>query len=68
MLVQDLSVIAPEIVLSLFAMAALLGAVYSGKDALAVPLIWLSAGLFALTAFWIGATGDGTQTHQRLFR
>lgn len=60
MIASDLSIIAPEIVLALFAMLALIGAVYTGKDALTAPLIWLTAGLFALMAFWIGVSGAGT--------
>jgi len=58
----DLNVILPEIVLAVYAMAALLGAVYSGRDRLAVPLVWATAGLMALLAIWIGMGGAGTRT------
>ncbi|NVK16448.1 MAG: NADH-quinone oxidoreductase subunit NuoN [Rhodobacteraceae bacterium] len=62
MIQADLTVILPEIVLALYAMAALLGAVYTGKDKLAVPLVWSTAGLLALVAFWIASSTAGTQT------
>src|SRR6056297_3992770 len=58
----DLNVILPEIVLSVYAMAALLGAVYTGRDRLAIPLVWATAGVMALLAVWIGMGGAGTRT------
>jgi len=54
MTAADLSVILPEIVLSVYAMAALLGAAYTGKDALAPRLVWLTTAILVLTALWIG--------------
>jgi len=57
----DLNIILPEIVLSIYAIAALLGAVYSGKDRMAGMLVWLTAALFVALAFWIGATGNGSR-------
>ncbi|MBY6137859.1 NADH-quinone oxidoreductase subunit NuoN [Leisingera daeponensis] len=62
MIQADLTVILPEIVLALYAMAALIGAVYTGKDKLAVPMVWATAALLALVAFWIASSPDGTQT------
>ncbi|MCZ4351175.1 NADH-quinone oxidoreductase subunit NuoN [Roseovarius aestuarii] len=61
MIQSDLNVILPEIVIAIYAMLALLGAVYSGKDKMAGMLIWLTAGLFVAMAFWIGTTGAGTR-------
>lgn len=58
----DLNVILPEIVISVYAMAALLFAAYSGKDRMAGLLVWLTAALMALMALWIGATGQGTRS------
>src|SRR6056297_1554184 len=58
----DLNVILPEIVLALYAMAALLGVVYTGKDRMAVPLVWGMAGLMVLIAVGIGVNGSGTRT------
>ena len=55
----DLSLILPEIVLSVFAMAALLGGAYGGKDKLASTLLWATAALFVVVAAWIGLQGGG---------
>ena len=60
MISADLSILLPEIVLAVYAMVALIGAVYTGKDTLAPVLIWLTAAVMVLLALWIGA-GDGTQ-------
>jgi NADH-quinone oxidoreductase subunit N len=56
----DLSIILPEILLSLFAIFALLGAVYTGKDGIASTLVWVTSGVMVLLAAWIGVTGEGT--------
>ena len=61
MTAADLNVILPEIVLSLFAIGALLGVVYTERDRLAVMLLWGTAALFVALAFWIGTTGEGTR-------
>ncbi|MEB8385996.1 NADH-quinone oxidoreductase subunit NuoN [Rhodobacteraceae bacterium KMM 6894] len=61
MIQADLNTILPEIVIAVYAMLALLGAVYTGKDKMAGMLIWLTAGLFVAMAFWIGSTGAGTR-------
>lgn len=58
----DLNIILPEIVLALFAMGALLGVVYTGKDELARPLVWLTAAVLGVVGFWVavsGGTGAG---------
>ncbi len=62
MLSQDLNTILPEIILSLFAMGALLGAVYTVKDKAATLLVWITSGLFVALAFWVATTGDGATT------
>lgn len=62
MLSQDLNTILPEIILSLYAMAALMGGVYTVKDKAAPLLVWITSGLFVALAFWIGTTGEGTTT------
>ncbi|MBU0862330.1 MAG: ethanolamine ammonia-lyase light chain EutC [Alphaproteobacteria bacterium] len=58
----DLTIILPEIVLSVYAILALLGVAYTGQDRMAGMLVWVTAGLFALLAIWIGASGEGTRT------
>ncbi len=59
MIQADLTVILPEIMLSVFAMAALLVAVYTAKDRAAGLLTWITAAFMALVALWIGFTGEG---------
>ncbi len=56
----DLNTILPEIVIAVYAMLALLGAVYTSKDKLAPLITWATAGLFLVVALWIGLGGDGT--------
>lgn len=57
----DLTLLLPEIILSVFAMAALLIAVHGGKDRVAGALTWVTAlvflGLAALVATRAGASG-----------
>ncbi|MCM2560875.1 NADH-quinone oxidoreductase subunit NuoN [Lutimaribacter sp. EGI FJ00015] len=59
MIQADLNIILPEIVLSVFAMSALVGTVYTAKDRAAGLLTWVTAGVLALVALWIGLTGEG---------
>ena len=54
MIAADLSVILPEILLSLFAMAALIVTVYGGKDRWAPMLVWVSAAAMLVMAAYIG--------------
>jgi NADH-quinone oxidoreductase subunit N len=61
MIGADIQIVMPEIVLAVFAMLALLGAVYTTKDRAAPLLTWLTAALFVLVALWIGMNGSGTQ-------
>ncbi len=58
----DLSVILPEIVLSVFAMLALIGAVYTGKDKVAPMLMWATAALMAVLAVWIAGSGGADRS------
>ncbi|MCP4817571.1 MAG: NADH-quinone oxidoreductase subunit N, partial [Shimia sp.] len=60
MIQADLNIILPEILLSVYAMVALVAAVYTSKDKLAPMLTWLTAGVFLLLAAWIGMGGEGT--------
>ena len=62
MIQADLNVILPEILLSLYAMLALLGGVYGGKDRLSVPLIFATAGVLVILAFIVSGSSNGTQT------
>jgi len=62
MIAADLSIALPEILLALYAMAALLIAVYTSKDGMAPLLTWTTSGLFVLLAVWMMIDGSGTQT------
>ena len=53
MIYNDLSIIFPEIFLSLYAMVALVGAVYTSKDEIAQKVTWFTAVVFILLAFWM---------------
>lgn len=53
MIYNDLSIILPEIFLSLYVMVALVGAVYTLKDEIAQKVTWLTAFVFILLAFWM---------------
>jgi NADH-quinone oxidoreductase subunit N len=59
MMQADLSVILPEILISVYAMAALLFVAYTGKDRMAGMLTWLTAAVLVVMALWIGITGEG---------
>ncbi|MGJ8625436.1 MAG: NADH-quinone oxidoreductase subunit NuoN [Sulfitobacter sp.] len=61
MISNDLNVILPEILLAVFAILGLLGAVYTSKDKAGGLLVWATAAVFVLLALWIGATGEGTR-------
>ncbi|SFS06932.1 NADH-quinone oxidoreductase subunit NuoN [Yoonia litorea] len=62
MIGADIQILMPEIILSVYAMGALLLAVYTTKDAMAPLLTWVTSGLFVLLAIWIGINGQGTNT------
>ncbi|PHP29337.1 NADH-quinone oxidoreductase subunit NuoN [Limimaricola cinnabarinus] len=55
----DLQTVLPEVILAVYAMAALMAGVYTTKDKSAGILIWATAAMFALMAFLI-ATREGT--------
>lgn len=61
MISADIQTVMPEIILAVYAMLALLAAVYTTKDGMAPLLTWTTAGLFVLLALFIGA-GEGTTT------
>ncbi|MBA4325236.1 MAG: NADH-quinone oxidoreductase subunit NuoN [Rhodobacter sp.] len=55
----DFQTLLPEIVLTGYALLALMVAVYTTKDKLAATLVWATAGLFVALALYIGAAGAG---------
>jgi len=60
MISADIQIVMPEILLSLYAMVALLAAVYTVKDGAAVLLTWATAGLFLLMGMWLMINGEGS--------
>ncbi len=60
MISADIQTVLPEILLSLYAMGALMAAVYTIKDGAAALLTWVTAGVFVLLAVWIGINGSGS--------
>ncbi|SFT63333.1 NADH-quinone oxidoreductase subunit NuoN [Sedimentitalea nanhaiensis] len=60
MIQADLTIILPEIILAVFAMLALLVAVYSVKDGLASVLVWATSALMLVLAVFIASKGMGT--------
>jgi NADH-quinone oxidoreductase subunit N len=62
MVYSDFSTVLPEVLLSLYAMAALMFGVYTGKDKAAPLISWATAGLFLAMALWIGVGGEGERS------
>ncbi|TCP58628.1 NADH dehydrogenase subunit N [Rhodovulum bhavnagarense] len=62
MILDDLSVLLPEIALAVYAMLALVGAVYTGKDRVAPLLTLVTGALFLALGAWIGLTAGPVQT------
>ena len=60
MISADLNIILPEIFLAVYAMLALVGAVYTRKDGLAPVLTWVTAAILTAVGIWIGVNGQGT--------
>lgn len=60
MMSADLATLAPEIAIALYAMAALVFAVYTRKDALAGSLLWVTAAVFVAVAVYLGFGRDTT--------
>jgi len=59
MITQDLLILLPEIVLAIYAMAALMLGVWTGQDRMARLLVWATAAVFVTLALWIGLNGQG---------
>lgn len=55
----DFAAILPEVLLSIYAMAALIGAVWAGKDEVTSTLTWATVAAFVAVAVWIGLSGAG---------
>ncbi|MFO1207643.1 MAG: NADH-quinone oxidoreductase subunit NuoN [Amaricoccus sp.] len=57
----NLNVVLPEVVLAVYAMAALMWGAYAGRE-VGKPVLWLSVILLALVGLWVGFQPEGTRT------
>jgi len=62
MLNADISIVAPEIALAVFAMAALLFGVYTTKDKVAPLILWVTSAVMAAIGIWIALSPADAQT------
>ncbi len=62
MISTDLAILLPEIFLSLFAMVALIGAVYTEKDGLAGTITWAASAVMIAVAIWVLMSGGNDRT------
>ncbi|MGV8986692.1 MAG: NADH-quinone oxidoreductase subunit NuoN [Cypionkella sp.] len=60
MLTQDIHTVLPELILAIYTLAALLFAVYTGKDSVTSALTWATGGLMVALALWIGLGETGS--------
>ena len=58
----DFSTILPEVVLAAYALIALLAGAYFGKDKLAATLLWVTVGIFLITAAMMGIGTHADET------
>jgi NADH-quinone oxidoreductase subunit N len=56
----DISAVLPEIVLAVYAMAALMFGVYTTKDKAAPLITWVTSGVFVFVGLMVAFGGDGT--------
>ena len=61
MISADLSIALPEILLAVYAMAALMFGAFGGKDRVASLLVWTTAAVLVALALWIGARPAGAR-------
>ncbi|SOC10236.1 NADH-quinone oxidoreductase subunit NuoN [Rhodobacter maris] len=59
---NDFSLVLPEFLLALYAMAALLAGVWTGKDKVAMPILWVTVGVMLVLGLTIGVAGGGADT------
>src|SRR5690348_6328220 len=57
----NLNVVLPEVVLAVYAMAALMWGAYAGRE-VGKPVLWLSVIVLAVVGLWVGFQPEGTRT------
>ncbi len=62
MVAADILTALPEILLAVWALSALMIGAYMGQDRIAVPLMWVTAGVFLFCALWVGLSPEGTRS------
>ncbi|SIN88808.1 NADH-quinone oxidoreductase subunit NuoN [Vannielia litorea] len=62
MIATDLAILLPEIFLSLFAMVALLAAVYTEKDGMAGSISWAASAVMLAVAVWVLMSGGNDRS------
>ncbi|MDB2419121.1 NADH-quinone oxidoreductase subunit N, partial [Amylibacter sp.] len=62
MISTDINIVLPEITLAVFSMAALMIAVYGGKDRLAGLMIWATSGIMGLLGLWLSFLEPGASS------
>ena len=62
MISNDLNTVLPELLLAIYAMGALMFAVYTGKDRMASMLIWITALVMFALGGWIAVQPAGAHT------
>jgi len=62
MIIADISIVAPEIALAVFAMAALMFGVYTTKDKVAPLILWATSAMMAGLGIWIAFSPAGAHT------
>ncbi|MEM8872270.1 MAG: NADH-quinone oxidoreductase subunit NuoN [Pseudomonadota bacterium] len=63
MIANDINVVLPEVLLAVFAMAALMFGVFSrNQDAASRMVLWATVAVMAVLGAWIGLTPAGTRT------
>ena len=58
----DFSTVLPELLLAVYALVALLGGAYLGKDAVARPMMWLTVAVLLIVGFYVGAADRPQQS------
>jgi len=57
----DFSTVLPEFLLAVYAMAALLFGVWTGKDKVGPAILWATVAVMLVFGFWIGVGGSGAR-------
>lgn len=63
----DFSTVLPEFVLAIYAMAALLFGVWTGKDKMSGPILWTTVAVLLVVGLWVGAGGGARTAFDGLF-